>query len=67
MAARSILVGDEYWRQTPLGGKPHPEEAIEAAELRSLRSAAEQGELLSERQVLEREVGAGPERRAQGA
>src|SRR6266481_3948098 len=43
------------------------EGAIEAPESGSLRSAAEQGELLSERQVLEREVGAGPERRAQGA
>jgi hypothetical protein len=48
-------------------GEPHPEEAIEARELRSLRSAAEQGKLLPERQVLEREVGAGSERRAQGA
>jgi hypothetical protein len=39
--------------------EPHPEEAIEAPELGSLRSAAEQGKLLPERQVLEREVGAG--------
>jgi hypothetical protein len=48
-------------------GEPHPEKAIEAPELRSLRSAAEQGKLLPERQVLEREVGASSERRAQGA
>ena len=47
--------------------EPHPEETIEAPELRSLRSTAEQGKLLPERQVLEREVGAGSERRAQGA
>src|SRR5258708_7210221 len=52
---------------SPLVGEPHPEEAIEAPELRSLRSAAEQGKLLPERQVLEREIGAGSERRAQGA
>src|SRR6267378_2797697 len=51
----------------PPVGEPQPEGAIEAPESGSLRSAAEQGELLSERQVLEREVGAGPERRAQGA
>jgi len=49
---------------SPLVGEPHPEEAIEAPELRTLRSAAEQGKLLPERQVLEREVGAGPQRRA---
>jgi hypothetical protein len=47
--------------------KPHPEETIEAPELRSLGSAAKQGELLPERQVFEREVGAGLERRMQGA
>ena len=47
--------------------EPHPEETIEAPELGSLRSAAEQSKLLPERQVLEREVGAGSERRAQGA
>jgi len=51
----------------PPVGEPHPEGSIEAPELRSLRSAAEQGELLPERQVLEREVSAGSERRAQGA
>ena len=31
----------------PLVGEPHPEEAIEERELRSLRSAAKQGELLT--------------------
>jgi hypothetical protein len=50
----------------PVAGEPHPEETIESPELRSLRSAAEQGELLPERQVLEREVSATSERRAQG-
>src|SRR6266850_4889141 len=40
----------------PPVGEPHPESSIEAPELRSLRSAAEQGELLPERQVFEREV-----------
>ena len=39
---------------SPLVGEPHPEEAIEAPELRSLRVAAEHGKLLPERQVLER-------------
>ncbi len=51
----------------PPGTEPHPEKAIEAPELRSLRSAAEQGELLPERQVFEREVSTTSERRAQGA
>jgi hypothetical protein len=52
---------------SPMVGEPRPEEAIAAPELRSLRSAAAQSKLLPERQVLEREVGAGSERRAQGA
>ncbi len=43
------------------------ESTIETPELRSLRSAAEQGELLPERQVLESDVRAGSERSAQGA
>ncbi len=51
----------------PLVGEPHPEETIEAPELRSLRSAAKQHELLPQRQVLEREVSAGSERRTQRA
>ena len=51
----------------PIGaGEPHPEEAIQAPEPWSLRSVAEQGKLLPECQVLEREVGAGSERRAWG-
>src|SRR2546426_3365044 len=63
-------VGSNEERLTPpipLLREPHPEEPIEAPELRTLRSAAEQGELLPERQVLKREVGAGSERCAQGA
>src|SRR5713226_5666513 len=51
----------------PLVGEPHPEETIEAPELRSLRTAAKQDELLPQRQVLEREVSAGSERRTQRA
>src|SRR5216683_8355475 len=50
----------------PLVGEPHPEETVEAPKLRSLR-AAKQDELLSQRQVLEREVSAGSERRTQRA
>src|SRR5216684_2509938 len=46
--------------------EPHPEDAIEGTEPRSLRAAAEQDELLPEREVLERKVGVGPERCAQG-
>src|SRR5713101_6878781 len=41
---------------SPMVGEPHPEAAIEVPELRSLRAATEQGKLLPERQVLEREV-----------
>src|SRR6266851_4599302 len=52
---------------SPLVGKPHPEETIEAPELRSLRSAAKQGALLPQGQVLESEVSAGSERRTQRA
>src|SRR5205807_4253322 len=60
------------WRSTrsPATGLPGPKSA-EALPMPanhwSLRSAAEQGKLLPERQVLEREVGAGFERRAQRA
>ena len=46
---------------------PHPEGAIEAPKLRSLRSTTEHRELLSECQVLESEVRAASERRAEGA
>src|SRR5260370_21730088 len=52
---------------SPLVGEPQPEETIEALELRSLRAAAKQDELLPQRQVLEREVSAGFERRTQRA
>jgi len=50
----------------PLVGEPHPEETLEAPELRSLRPA-KPDELLPQRQVLEREVSAGFERRTQRA
>src|SRR5258708_36877433 len=52
---------------SPLVGEPQPEETLEAPELRSLRAAAKQDELLPQRQVLEREVSAGSERRTQPA
>src|SRR5262249_32103472 len=52
---------------SPLVGGPHPEETIEAPELRSLRAAAKQCELLPEGQFLEGEVSAGSERRTQRA
>ena len=68
--ANHALGANELERLSPSGPmarEPHPEETIEAPELRSLRSTAEQGKLLPERQVVEREVGAGSERRAQGA
>ncbi len=50
----------------PLVGEPHPEETLEAPELRSLR-AAKHDELLPQRQIFEREVGAGSKRRTQRA
>src|ERR1700682_2994192 len=68
---RITLSGRTSWSafspSGPMAREPHPEETIEAPELRSLRSTAEQGKLLPEPQVLEPEVGAGSERRAQGA
>jgi len=45
----------------------YPEGAIEAPEPRPLRVVAEQGELLAERQVLQREIGMAPERSTGGA
>src|SRR6267378_285706 len=48
-------------------GEPYPERAIEAPEPRPLRVMAEQGELLPERQVLKREIGAGFERSTRGS
>jgi len=47
--------------------EPHPECAVEENDPRSLGAAAEQGELLSQRQVLKNEVGAGLQRSAQSA
>src|SRR2546421_2462171 len=47
--------------------EPYPEESIEGAKPRTLRAATEQGELLSERQVLKNEVRAGSQRSAQSA
>src|SRR2546422_10857476 len=44
--------------------EPHPEDAVEETDPRSLGAAAEQGELLSQRQVLKNEVGAGLQRSA---
>src|SRR5712664_4208217 len=51
----------------PAPRETHPESAIEASEPRSFGAVAEQGELLPERQVLEREISAGPERCTYGA
>src|SRR6266850_2594231 len=48
-------------------GEPHPEDAVEETDPRSLGAAAEQGDLLSQRQVLKNEVGAGLQRSAQSA
>jgi len=50
----------------PPFGETRPEGAIERTKLRPLRAAAEHGELLSQRQVFEREVGTRPENCAQG-
>src|SRR5260370_10720937 len=47
--------------------EPDPEDAVEGTDPRSLGAAAEQGELLSQRQVLRNEGGAGLQRSAQGA
>src|SRR2546428_13004699 len=47
--------------------EPHPEDAVEETDPRSLGAAAEQGELLSQRQVLKNEVGAALQRSAQSA
>src|SRR6267143_2731988 len=45
----------------PTPREPHPEGAIKATEPRSFRAVAEQGELLPERQVLQREICVVPE------
>src|SRR5882724_2673740 len=47
--------------------EPHPEDAVEETYPRSLGAAAEQGELLSQCQVLKNEVGAGLQCSAQSA
>src|SRR5437899_4099253 len=47
--------------------EPHPEDPVEETDPRSLGTAAEQGELLSQRQVLKNEVGAALQRSAQSA
>jgi hypothetical protein len=47
--------------------EPHPEDAVEETDPRSFGAAAEEGELLSQRQVLKNEVGAGLQRSAQSA
>src|SRR6266851_7664601 len=47
--------------------EPDPEDAVEETDPRSLGAAAEQGELLSQRQVLKNEVGAGLQCSAQSA
>src|SRR2546425_3878761 len=47
--------------------EPQPEDAVEETDPRSLGAAAEQGELLSQRQVLKNEVGADLQRSAQSA
>src|SRR5438132_3892580 len=47
--------------------EPHPEDAVEETDPRSLGATAEQGELLSQRQVLKNEVGAGLQCSAQSA
>ena len=70
MAANYGLVTNDMERLAPAGplvGEPQPEETLEAPELRSFRLAAKQDELLAQREVLEREVSAGSERRTQRA
>src|SRR5437016_5444976 len=49
--AVQAAVGESVTRE------PHPEDAVEETDPRSLGAAAEQGELLSQRQVLKNEVG----------
>jgi len=57
--AVQAAVGESVTRE------PHPEDAVEETDPRSLGAAAEQGELLSQRQVLKNEVGADLQRSAQ--
>ena len=61
MRTNHCLGANDVERLAPPGpplGEPYPERAIEAPEPRPLRVMAEQGELLPERQVLKREIGA---------
>src|SRR5260370_20678570 len=51
----------------PTPRKPDPEGAIQRSEPWSCRPAAEQGELLSERQVLKRQIPVGPDCGAESA
>ena len=70
MPAKHGLGANEMERLAPPSppvGKPLPQETIKAPELRLLRSAANQDELLPQREVLEREVRAGSERRTERA
>src|SRR5438445_1316783 len=70
MPTNHCLGADDVERLAPPRpplGEPYPERAIEAPEPRPLRVMAEQGELLPERQVLKREIGAGSERSTRGS
>ena len=70
MPTNYCLGANDVERLAPPGpplGEPYPEGAIEAPEPRTLRVVAEQGELLAERQVLQREIGMAPERSTGGA
>ena len=70
MPTNYCLGANDVERLAPPGsplGEPYPEGAIEAPEPRPLRVVAEQGELLAERQVLQREIGMAPERSTGGA
>jgi hypothetical protein len=70
MPTNHCLGANDVERLAPPGpplGEPYPERAIEAPEPRPLRVMAEQGELLPERQVLKREIGAGSERSTRGS
>src|SRR5882762_7218181 len=59
MPTNYCLGANDVERLAPPGpplGEPYPEGAIEAPEPRPLRVVAEQGGLLAERQVLQREI-----------
>src|SRR6267378_4201580 len=70
MPANHGLGANDVERLTPAcppPREPNPKRTIEAPEPRSLRAVAEQSELLPEPQVLQREIGMGPERCTRGA